>query len=417
MRALLDGTAAPAAADYRKFVQQAQLRGMLADHLVQGEPYLALNAVVLDAREAELLRGLTEVFSTAFQRAGSVLARDVPALVEMGFPWIAAELLAAESAAPPLVGRFDFLCDAAGHWWLLEFNADTPSGVREAIVADELAYELLAGCCHLSRPNERLAEALIAAFEVGVSDLTWGEALGLVTSAEELEDLAQMAFTQELLRGPLEAHGMDVILGDSDNLGRTRRGLTLCGRHVGALYRYVPFEGLLGTSGFAAIYDAVAAGRLRLLNGLFGLLLQHKGVLAWLWEHRTDAAFTPAERAALRGHLPPTWNIASYPCDVQPSQLVAKQVFGREGEEVFFGDETEPDVWDTLRRRRTYVAQQRIHGAELVATVASAAGPMPLNGYATVGAFAAQGRWAGYYTRFGGKITTSRAKWLATFVE
>ena len=38
-------------------------------------------------------------------------------------------------------------------------------------------------------------------------------------------------------------------------------------------------------------------------------------------------------------------------------------------------------------------------------------------GRTTVGAYAIAGAWGGYYTRFGGKIITSRAKWLATFVE
>jgi glutathionylspermidine synthase len=257
---------------------------------------------------------------------------------------------------------------------------------------------------------------LVAAFEAATRDLPPTRALGLVTSADELEDLAQMAFTARLLGTPLADRGVEVILGDSDNLAHRRGGIVLCGRPVGALYRYIPFETLLGRPAFAAIYDAVAAGRLRLLNGLFGLLLQHKGLLARLWEHHQDPAlFSPAERAALAGHLPPTWDIDRVPPSVSPAQLVAKQVFGREGEEVFFGDDTPAETWETLRRRHTYVAQQRIQAAELDATVATAFGPEVRRGSATVGAFAIQGRWAGFYTRFGDRITTSRAKWLATF--
>ena len=33
------------------------------------------------------------------------------------------------------------------------------------------------------------------------------------------------------------------------------------------------------------------------------------------------------------------------------------------------------------------------------------------------GAFAVDGQWAGYYSRFGGRVTTRRSKWLATLVE
>jgi hypothetical protein len=49
--------------------------------------------------------------------------------------------------------------------------------------------------------------------------------------------------------------------------------------------------------------------------------------------------------------------------------------------------------------------------------VATSLGPRLVEGRATVGCFAVDGRFAGFYTRFGGKIITSRAKWLATLVE
>jgi hypothetical protein len=92
-------------------------------------------------------------------------------------------------------------------------------------------------------------------------------------------------------------------------------------------------------------------------------------------------------------------------------------VFGREGEEVFFGEDAAADVWETLRRRRTYVAQRRVKVASIDAVVQTSAGPRSMHGYATVGSYVVRGHWAGFYSRFGGKITTSRAKWLATFVD
>src|SRR5712692_5208728 len=153
MRVLVSDPARSNEGRYRRFVRRAELCGLLADHLYQGEPYLALNAVVLDQSEAALLRHVTEQFATAFHKAAQVLAADVPRLVAMGFPWAAAELLAAETPAMPLAGRLDFVRDAAGAWWLLEFNADTPSGIREAIVADELVHRLLPQAGPLGRPN------------------------------------------------------------------------------------------------------------------------------------------------------------------------------------------------------------------------------------------------------------------------
>jgi glutathionylspermidine synthase len=417
MRAVVVDPTAGDDSAYRRFVQQAQRQGLLPDHLVRGEPYLARNAVVLTRQDTAQLIALTERFSRAFTRAGQALAGDVAAVEAIGFPWAAAELLSAEGVRTPLIGRFDFVQDLDGHWWLLELNADTPSGVREATTVDRLAWRSLGAPAGLRRPNAWLSRALVAAFRRALHDLPRGSWLGLVTDAGELEDLAQMAFTERLLREPLRRLGIEVVLGDVDDLRQSQRGVTLRGRRLAALYRYVPFETMFGTSAFAAIYDAVASGRLRVLNGLGGLLLQHKGLLAWLWGHADDRALPRPERAAIQEHLPPTWWIETVPHGMPRESLVAKQVFGREGEEVFFGEDLDTATWRQLAERRTYVAQQRVHVAEIDAVVQSSLGAELMRGSATIGCFAVDGRWAGYYTRLGGKIITSRAKWLATFEE
>lgn len=416
MRALVADPSRVRAGLYRRFVRRAQLEGLLADHLYAGEPYLALNAVALTPEDSTLLSKLTELFSTAFDLAGRELAQDVSGLQEMGFPWVAAELLSAEVPRVPLLGRFDFVQDQDGRWWLLEFNADTPSGLREGIVVDRLVHELLPGARDLCRPNAGLAAAVADCFVRAVQDLPPERALGIITDAGELEDLSQMVFTRDLAREALTGRGVLVALGDVNNLRETRGGLVLGRQPLGALFRYFPFEAMLGMPAFSAIYDAVADGKLRLLNGLYGLLLQHKGLIAWLWEHRDDPRLSPEERAAIRDHLPPTWSIAEYPA-VNDTPVVVKQVFGREGEEVFFSEDLTPETWAALRQRRTYVVQRRVPVAELDAAVWSSTGGETRRGHLTVGSFAAGGKWAGYYSRFGGKIITARAKWLATLVE
>lgn len=414
MRPLVTRPEALPDALYRAFVRRAQVEGLLADHLVLGEPYLALNAVVLDRGEDAGLRRLTEAFAGAFHAAGQALCRDVPRLIELGFPWAAAELLAAEAPRQPVIGRFDFAQDREGRWWLLEYNADTPSGLRESVVGDRLVHEMAPGAGCLGLPNEGLAELTAAAFDAAVPD---GPALGVVTSTQELEDLCQAAFTVGLIRPRLAARGIEVLLGDGRDLRSTSKGARL-GRHaIGALYRLLPFEAAFGTPLFAALFDAVAAGRLRLLNGLYGLLLQHKGVMAWLWQHRDDPGLSAEQREAIGEHLPPTWLIDETPPGEGRDGLVAKQFFGREGEEVHFGAELSDDEWRELGRRRTYVAQRRVDLNYMEAAVPSSTGPERWQGHATVGPFTVDGRWGGYYTRFGPKVITNRSKWMATLVE
>jgi glutathionylspermidine synthase len=417
MRALVTTPGPITQALYRRFIRRAELRGLLADHLYEGEPYLALNAIVLSENDRRLLAGLSDTFASTFHKAAEIVARDVPGLVRMGFPWAAAELLAAEPPRMPVLGRFDFVQDQRGAWWLLEYNADTPSGVREAIVADALVAELLPQARSLERGNAGLRRAVVAAFVHSTAALGAGDALGIVTDAGALEDLAQMAFTADLVRPALAERGIDAVLGDVHNLRPGLPGLSLRGRRVAALYRYLPFESLFGSPGFAAVEEASTSGSVTLLNGLYGLLLQHKGLMAWLWAHRDDPRFSPAERGSIRAHLAATWMAGEQSCGLPPSELVFKQVFGREGEEVFFGEDlSEAQVAD-LVRRQTYVAQRRIHPQALSAAIPTSLGTVAREGYATVGSYVTAGRFAGFYTRFGDKIVTARAKWLATFVE
>jgi glutathionylspermidine synthase len=427
MRALVTDPRRIRPAAYRRFWRRAQIDAMIPDLMVRGEPYLALNALVLSAADLRCLERLTAAFSRVFQAAGERIASDVAAAIGLGFPWAAAELLAREPRRVPLIGRFDFVQDTLGRWRLLELNADTPSGVREGAVCDRLVSELLPEAEGLARPSAQLGARLVATIEGAVRTGRGGQdgrapsaggVLGIVTTASELEDLSQMAFTAKLLRPGLAEHGWDVVLGDAANLRLTRAGLTLLGRRITALYRYLPFEAIFGTPAFAAMEEAAALGRVEILNGLYGLLLQNKGLIAWIWAHRDAPGLFDAEgRAAIEAHLPPTWAIGAVPAGVPRDDLVAKQVFGREGQEVFFGEDCSPALWATLTQRQSYVAQARVQVAPVRAAVQTSLGPVVREGFPTVGCFAVEGRFAGLYTRFGDKITTSRAKWLATFAE
>lgn len=388
----------------------------MPDFLLYGEPYPALNGVVLSRAEDAALRRLTEQLAMIFAKAVAAVGRDEQALARLGFPWIAAELLAREDlAAPILVGRFDFLLDRAGCWQVLEYNADTPSGAREACVVEGLIAERLG--VTLPGGGAHLAGALGRAFARSLPARAEGGTLGLFTDAGYAEDLAQTVFLSRLLAPALRGRAQ-VLVGDVDNLSFSRGRLRLIGRPLDALYRYYPFETLLGQQAFVDLFAAVASGRLRLLNNLRGLLAQNKGLLAWIWERREDAAlFTAAERGVIQRHVPPVRWIADVPAAENGSALVLKQVFGREGEEVYFGERLSAADWERCRGWGSYVAQRRVEAAPVEAVVQTAHGPETQTLWPAVGSFAVAGRWAGYYTRLGGPITTARAKFVGTFIE
>ena len=418
MRVLLADPTAISDRVWRRFADRALIAGIMPDWLNRGEPYFTLNALVLTAGEAARLVRASERLARVMAKAVRVVAPDVDRLVSYGFPWVAAELLAQEPESPLLLGRFDFVPDIAGRWWVLEFNADTPSGLREGVVVDDLIHRWAPGAARTRRLSAGLGRALVRQVRAAMaqSDLPVHR-IGLVTDAGMVEDLAQFVFTRDLLARALASDGIEVILGDLDNLGWRRGRLCLLGQPIQALYRYYPFETLLGKPAFPAIFDAVFGGQLILLNGLRGLLAQNKALLAWVWQHRDDPLFTPVEQAAIRDHVPPTYQILDLPADFNYRQAVIKQVFGREGEEVYFGDRLSPADWEQCRRWRTFVVQDRIAVPPLDAVLWRRSGPVRETVWPGVGAFVAGQGFAGCFSRVGAPIINHQAKFLATFSE
>src|SRR4051794_25258026 len=137
--------AAGYSARWTAYLHDAALSYFLYDNTVAGERYLALNALVLDQTTLTALVTATEVLGRVFARATRAVQHDRATLERLGFPWAVAEMLVHEPEGPLLspLGRFDFLRDVAGEWRLLEYNSDTPSGVRETVGAERLIYRAL----------------------------------------------------------------------------------------------------------------------------------------------------------------------------------------------------------------------------------------------------------------------------------
>ena len=193
---------------YPGFLQAGRFDDDALRWLLATEPYATLNALVLDEQESSLLQRLTETFSKIFLRAGQVLSQDVPRLVAMGFPWPAAEILASERVEAPLVGRFDFVRDEDGHWWLLEFNADAPAGLWESAALERLVWDTVSTPRPMGRPNQAFGDALANAFREAAVGLQAPPTLGLLVNRNQPDDQAQVAFLATLLRSALEASGV-----------------------------------------------------------------------------------------------------------------------------------------------------------------------------------------------------------------
>ena len=406
------------------FLSDAIETAPMPDFVISGEPYPTLGALVIDHGSHSELSRLTEAFDRIISNAIDHILADRAYLVRLGFPDVAIDPLTREPRGTrPLIGRFDFLMDQCGRWQLIEYNADTPSGLRETITIEPLVWRYLPLTLRQALPGgTNLSTALTRATRDRLSHpLIKGRpvrTLGLFTDASHTEDFSQTEALAKLICEPLSEVGIEVVVADVDNLHLVRGRLHFQTGPVDAVYRYFPFETLLAHPAWKMLFTAVANGQVRLLNGLRGLLAQNKGVLAWIWSHRDDVSvFDVSDCAIIRDHLPATrWVDAIAPRDTR-DQFILKQVFGREGEEVRRGSEVDDDAWRQCVAWGSYVSQQRVQTFPLPAMIATSRGHRDIGVWPCIGSFAVDGHWAGYYTRIGAEITRHDAKWCATGVS
>jgi len=395
---------------------RAGLRQLNLDTWAAGRRYLSLTSVVLSAAEAAQLKAMTPRFSKLLDAAVDGILADPDWWSSLAWPWPAIELAHQEPAHPgglaSLYGRFDCLLGEGGAWQVVEYNADTPSGGREATGLEPLAARMYPGMRGLSG---RLARLLVSTLRARIEHHPRPVRLvGVVSSHGWLEDMAQATWLAWLLRRA----GQPTLVGDVTDLATRRGRITLRGRPIDALYRFYPIERLYRHAIFASLCEASIDGRLLILNGLRGFLAQSKACLAWLWSNRVKLGAS-AERTIER-HLPPTFLVRAPAAAEWVPHGVVKHVNGREGDSVVFGTSIDAAGWEARLIEGGYVVQRAVASPALddvevddLQRQVRCVGPR----YACVGAFAIGGRFGGCYTRLDGPITSAQATYAATVRE
>lgn len=396
-------------------VAAAGTRQFNVDTWAAGHRYLSLAAVALTPAEANQLREVTRQFGPLLDQAVAGVLSDSTWWPALAWPWAAIELARQEpphaNGCSSLFGRFDCLLDHSGTWQVIEYNADTPSGGREATGLEPAIARLYPGSRRLSAHlAAHLARAVVERIHQHEGPV---RLVGIVAPHNWLEDLSQAVWLARLLEGA----GQPCLVGDVRDLEARRGRITLRGRAVDALYRFYPFERLYRHAIFASLCDAAIDGRLLLLNGLRDFLAQSKACLAWLWANRSQ--LPPSDCQAVERHLPRTV-LAAEPSALELlADAVVKHVNGREGDSVVFGDALEQRGWEERLLEGGYVVQRRVRSPALE--------DVDVDDWrrevrvldercACVGAFSIGGDFAGCYTRLDGPITSARATYAATLV-
>lgn len=275
--------------------------------------------------------------------------------------------------------RVDLLLDASGRWRACEINADCPGGHNEALGLPRLARA--AG--YLSgRDPTHVVEALVAQLR----QLADGGTVGLLLATGYAEDLQVCA----LIARELERAGTRAILAPPTAPRLHGGDLCIRGEPVRALYRYFPTEWMSGQHNVSDLARAIELQRVRTLTSAAHIFAQSKLAFARAW-----AAGQPES-------IPETHALL----DLDPRELIAdragwvvKRAMGRVGDEVFVGTLFGDSDWMALVAHARGLATQ---GEAWIAQRFVDQRPVPTpwgDRLVTLGAYVADGRFAGYFAR------------------
>ncbi len=248
-----------------------------------GSPYWDESACyTFSAAEVDELEEATaELHRLCLEAAAHVIARG--RWDELAIPPAAVPLIEQSwrDDEPTLYGRFDLAYDGRTPPRLLEYNADTPTALVEAAVAQWYwLQDTEPSGDQFNSLHERLVAAW-AAMAPGLRGALPVAARPLVhfASADDAEDVA----TTTYLRDTAEQGGVataQLLVGEVGWDAAARRFVDLEERPITAAFKLYPWE-WLAREGFAA---HLAEAPVRWIEPAWKMVLSNKGILAVLWE-------------------------------------------------------------------------------------------------------------------------------------
>ena len=281
---------APPRPDWRRDVEETGF----TYHTIDGEPYWdEAGWFEFSMTEVEKLELATNTLHELCMRAVQVVIDD-DRFDEFQIPesfrdWIRASW---NNDEPSLYGRFDFAWDGRSPPKMLEYNADTPTGLFEASVVQWKWLEAVhPRLDQFNSLHERLIALWRALRDDGIDRVSFA-----ATDSHE-EDFGNVSYLQDTAAQSgiaTEYLNMSAIGFDS----RRKTFVNATGRPIDRLFKLYPWEWMLGEK-FAP--DLLVA-QTRWIEPPWKMLLSNKAILVVLWELFPDCDYLlPASWEPLAG--------------------------------------------------------------------------------------------------------------------
>lgn len=180
--------------------------------------------------------------------------------------------------APSLYGRFDLCFDGINPPKLYEYNADTPTALFEASVAQWYWLQAQGGILRGADQFNNIHERLLVEFE-SLKPMLGYDTLYLTAVSDSIEDLTTTQYLQDVA---IQA-GLQTDYIDIGNIGyRMSDGqfTDLNDNIIRHLFKLYPWEWLLAEE----FGQHIASSNIHLIEPTYKLLMSNKALLTVLWE-------------------------------------------------------------------------------------------------------------------------------------
>jgi hypothetical protein len=363
------------------------------DAFVGGQRRVDVHPLLLPAEMHDAAVRAAEGVVRVVGRVASRAHADASERARYGFDPETLRLAGASHAAGDRASlmRVDLLLDESGTWRACEINADCPGGHNETLALPRLARASGFSAGH--DPTH-----VVARLVDQLRRLADGGAVGIVHATAYAEDLQVCA----LVARELERAGTRAILAPPTAPHLRAGEVCVRGEPVRALYRYFPTEWMTGQRNIDGLARAIEAGSLRTLTSFAHIFTQSKFAFARAWDRLGRGQLTAEDGDIVRLHTPETYDLL----DVDRAAVCAdrtgwvlKRAMGRVGDEVFVGELSEGEDWARIVAEATSRAMQ---GERWIVQrfVRQTHVPTPWGDrLVTLGAYVADGRFAGYFAR------------------
>jgi len=255
----------------------------------------------------------------------------------------------------------------AGQIRFVEYNAESPAGMAYSDNLAAIFARLPVMKAFRKRfrgrflpTRRRQLSAMLHAFR------QWGRGTRPVIAIVDWEGLPT-APEFEMFKAFFEAAGVKTVICDPRSLELRRGRLYAQGKAVNLVYRRVLTSELLARGDETrALRDAYVAGAVCVVNSFRAKLLHKKMSLAMLSDDRYRRLYTPAQRAAIRSHIPWTRRVVPELADEiarRRETLVLKPNDEYGGKGVILGWTVDQAEWEAaieVGATQSYVVQEAV---------------------------------------------------------